>query len=206
MIDFFSQGFENLRYLNFNGCETLTEICDISVMPNLVILDLQQCSNLEFFSSGLKSKSLEVLNLGHCYKLIKFPDVVEEMECLNIIDLRASGISELPTSIENITGLRFLNLDFCEHLVLLPSSIYRLKNLDYIGLNACFRLLKFPQRLNSAVVSSNLLELDWIMPFNHFYSSVILTFKERRLPMGWASLMGTIHCQRWTLQSFLTSK
>ncbi|XP_022148563.1 TMV resistance protein N-like [Momordica charantia] len=194
------KGFENLRYLNFNGCKMLTEICDISVMPNLVSLDLQRCSNLEFFSSGLKSKFLKDLNLDCCYKLKKFPDILEEMECLDTLSLRASGITELPASIENLTGLIDLNLDSCEHLVRLPSSIYRLKNVRFIVLDGCFRLETFPQPLNSVVVSSssegkriqdsmtcldnryhstlaefrlmqsNFLKLDFIMAFNCFNS------------------------------------
>lgn len=104
----------------------LTEICDVSLMPNLVSLELIRCFNLECFSKGLKSKSLEYIELISCYKLTKFPDILEEMGCLRRLSLIKTGVTELPTSIVKLTNLQCLNLTFSGSLVHLPSSIYRL--------------------------------------------------------------------------------
>lgn len=151
----------------------LTEIGDISLMPNLIKLEIINCFNLECFSStGLKSKTLQCLHLKSCYKLKKFPDIVEEMECLQILSLEEIGVTELPKSIEKLSGLRHLELSLCEDLLQLPSIIYDLKMLNSLKLSKCLKLQEFPQPSNSSTNVKKFLPLRLLNQKNLLSTSV----------------------------------
>uniref|UniRef100_A0A1S4E327 TIR domain-containing protein n=1 Tax=Cucumis melo TaxID=3656 RepID=A0A1S4E327_CUCME len=165
--------FESIRQLSLENCEMLTEIGDISLMPNLIKLEIINCFNLECFSStGLKSKTLQCLHLKSCYKLKKFPDIVEEMECLQILSLEEIGVTELPKSIEKLSGLRHLELSLCEDLLQLPSIIYDLKMLNSLKLSKCLKLQEFPQPSNSSTNVKKFLPLRLLNQKNLLSTSV----------------------------------
>ncbi|KAF3949221.1 hypothetical protein CMV_024884 [Castanea mollissima] len=130
------QGFlyENLKMISLQSCEFITKLPDLCC-PNLEELDLADCKNLievhesigfleklkvwnlsgcsklQILPSTLRLKSLECFKLCFCKRLEKFPNIHPEMNCLKVLDLRGSGIRELPSSLSYLTGLDNLMLN-----------------------------------------------------------------------------------------------
>ncbi|KAL4599923.1 hypothetical protein ACB092_11G162300 [Castanea dentata] len=133
------QGFryENLKMISLNSCESITKLPDLCC-PNLEKLNLDDCkklievhesngfleklkvwklrgcSQLQILPSTLMLKSLEYFDLLDCSRLEKFPDIHPEMNCLSELDLRWSGIRELPSSLLYLTGLQDLHVNDCK--------------------------------------------------------------------------------------------
>ncbi|KAK7860450.1 disease resistance protein adr2 [Quercus suber] len=135
-FEFIQRGFqyENLKMISLRSCEFITKLPDLCC-PNLEKLDLGDCKNLievhesigfleklkvwnlggcsqlQILPSMLMLKSLKYFNLWFCGRLEKFPDIHPEMICLRALDLRWSGIRELPSSLLYLTGLDDLSLN-----------------------------------------------------------------------------------------------
>ncbi|KAF5469615.1 hypothetical protein F2P56_013674 [Juglans regia] len=159
--------FKNVTIMNFNGCEFITKLSDISSCPNLMKIDLRFCKNLvevhdsigfldelvnlklsgcfslKSFPRRLQLRSLELLDLGDCSSLQNFPEIECEMKHLRSVDLDGTAIEELPSSIGYLTGLECLELDRCVNLKRLPSSIHQLRSLYEIYLNDCPNIISF---------------------------------------------------------------
>ncbi|XP_070665684.1 disease resistance protein RPV1-like [Malus domestica] len=137
---------KNLENLILGGCTSLYEVHpSISALEKLVLLDLSWCGKLKTFSSTICMKSLETLDLSFCSILEKFPEISEIMEKLSKLYLQGTAIKELPRSINNLTGLVTLNLEYCRELEILPNSIVQLKSLQFLNLSGCSKLKAFPE-------------------------------------------------------------
>ncbi|CAJ1952291.1 unnamed protein product [Sphenostylis stenocarpa] len=121
--------FENLTILNFDHCELLTQIPDVSNLPNLEelsfegceslitvhdsvgfmdklkILNAELCSNLKSFPN-LNLTSLERLKLSFCSSLENFPEILGKMENIKKLDLYDLPVKELSNSFQNLSGLQ----------------------------------------------------------------------------------------------------
>jgi len=139
------QKFKNLTDLNFDNCKILTQIPDVSDLPNLEklsfercerviavddsigflnklkILKAQHCTKLRRFPP-LNLPSLKVLQLSYCYSLENFPEILGKMGNIRELFLFKLGIKELPVSFQNLTGLRRLYA-FCNFLQLNSSVL-----------------------------------------------------------------------------------
>ncbi|KAL2967644.1 hypothetical protein AAZX31_16G187000 [Glycine max] len=152
--------FRNLKVLNFDDCEFLTEIRDVSDLPNLEELSFHRCRNLITVhpSIGFLNKlkilgatrcrklttfpplnltSLERLELSYCSSLESFPEISGEMKNLWGLELVGLlGIKELPVSFINLVGLATLSLRDCG-VLLLPSSIVMMPTLSVLEATKC---------------------------------------------------------------------
>uniref|UniRef100_A0A0R0FTG2 TIR domain-containing protein n=4 Tax=Glycine max TaxID=3847 RepID=A0A0R0FTG2_SOYBN len=131
-----SKKLGHLTVLNFDRCEFLTKIPDVSDLPNLKELSFNWCESLVAvddsigFLNKLKTlsaygcrkltsfpplnlTSLETLNLGGCSSLEYFPEILGEMKNITVLALHDLPIKELPFSFQNLIGLLFLWLDSC---------------------------------------------------------------------------------------------
>ncbi|MBA0861039.1 hypothetical protein Goshw_023810, partial [Gossypium schwendimanii] len=111
---------ERLYELDLSGT-TLKELpSSISNLIGLVYLSLNDCENLVCLpDSFYKLKSLERLTLQGCSRLEIFPEVMDTMEWLRDLDLSGTALKELPFSIANLIGLKYLGLNNCENLICL---------------------------------------------------------------------------------------
>ncbi|KAK2640283.1 hypothetical protein Ddye_028078 [Dipteronia dyeriana] len=161
--------FESLKSLELLYCDNLTKFPEISgylsvldlcgaaideVPPSigslifLSNLNLSQCTRLKYISTNIcKLKSLEELNLENCSELEVFPEILETMECLQVLELSGTAIKELPHSIEHLNGLKKLYLRRCKNLEQLPSSICNLTSLRILKLSDCPKLEIFSDEL-----------------------------------------------------------
>ncbi|KAK7314808.1 hypothetical protein VNO77_33336 [Canavalia gladiata] len=146
--------FVNIRVLNLDSCQCLTQINDLSGLPNLEdfsfygcynlvtvhdsvgflnklkILRAEGCTKLKSFPP-LKLASLEKLELSYCSNLESFPEILGKMENITELMLFQVSIKEFPFSFRNLTRLQKLTLDAIGD-VQLQSSIVMMPELAVI--------------------------------------------------------------------------
>ncbi|KAJ9705638.1 hypothetical protein PVL29_003622 [Vitis rotundifolia] len=123
-------------------------------------LNLENCRNLKSLPNSICGlKSLEGLSLNGCSNLEAFLEITEDMEQLEDLCLCETGISELPSSIEHLRGLKYLGLINCENLVALPNSIGNLTCLTSLHVRNCPKLHNLPDNLRSLQCCLTMLDL-----------------------------------------------
>lgn len=131
-------GIPNLRTLYLDNCINVTKIHNsVGFLDNLKELTATGCTNLETIPDSFELASLKVLSFSECPKLVRFPEILCKIENLRHINLWQTGIEELPFSIGNVTGLEVLTLMDCTRLDKLPSSIFTLPRLQEIQADTC---------------------------------------------------------------------
>ena len=144
----------NLKVLNFDNTKCLTQIPDVSSLPNLEKLSFEYCQNLITVHDSvgfldklkilnalscrklksfpaIKLPSLEELHLSECDSLENFPEILEKMENITQLELKHTRIKDLPFSFQNLSRLRRLTLCFCS-ISRIPSSIVMMPELAEI--------------------------------------------------------------------------
>ena len=137
--------FENLKGINFSGCEYIQELPKLWA-PNLEKLDLSYCTNLVDIHelAGFADK-LKILGLLGCKKLQTLPTRLK-FKCLEHFNLACcESIQELPELCA--PNLKELYLYSCKNLVKVHESIGYLDKLKYWSLRHCGKLQTLPRRL-----------------------------------------------------------
>ncbi|KAK5786737.1 hypothetical protein PVK06_041380 [Gossypium arboreum] len=108
---------ERLSFLDLSGTALKELPSSIDNLIGLDYLRLNNCENLVCLPDNLyKLKSLERFDLKGCSRLEIFPEILETMEMLRELDLSGTALKELPSSIDNLIGLRSLTLNNFEKL------------------------------------------------------------------------------------------
>ncbi|PSS19016.1 Disease resistance protein [Actinidia chinensis var. chinensis] len=81
-------------------------------MPNLRVLDLSHTGISSLTPSLSILINLKVLYLNNCRFLLELPPCIGELVHLEALDLRGSGVNNMPSHIENLTRLRHLRVSF----------------------------------------------------------------------------------------------
>ncbi|KAG0608128.1 hypothetical protein M758_8G080700 [Ceratodon purpureus] len=177
-----SHYYPNLRLLNFsytNPDEALTnvnslveEVCQISTQ-NLRWLSLNMTpitkNHLKILNANFKT--LCVLHMRYCWKLVELPSSIGDLSSLKELDLRrcenlrslpetiglklgnlqvliltrCTSIEELPESMANLVQLLELHLSRCSQLKSLPSGLGNLKLVKLLNLGNCSELKEVPE-------------------------------------------------------------
>ncbi|KAH9781800.1 ADP-ribosyl cyclase/cyclic ADP-ribose hydrolase [Citrus sinensis] len=141
-------GMECLQELRVDGTDIKELPVSIELMSGLVSLNLKDCRNLTTLPITIGNlECLQTLVLSGCSKIVKFPETVISVEDLSELFLDRTSITEVPSSIELLTKLQWLNLNDCRSLVRLPSSINGLTSLKTLNLSGCFKLENVPETL-----------------------------------------------------------
>ncbi|PON95610.1 TIR-NBS-LRR-like protein [Trema orientale] len=146
-IDKFPELPENIRGLDLSGT-SVEQIVSSSFerLPYLETLYMNSCARLEALPPSIcKLKSLKRLTFSYCPKLKSFPEILEPMECLDVLYLNETCLKELPSSISNLVRLNFLKLSYCKNLVSIPTSFCKLKSLKRLIISHCSKLKMFPE-------------------------------------------------------------
>ena len=140
------KGLENLRKLQLGGTAIQELPSSIRNLKGLQNLDLAYCSNLLSLPETIcHLKSLAFLSCQGCSQLKSFPEIREDMENLRELYLDRTAIQELPSSIQSLKGLQYLNLAYCRDLLSLPETICYLKSLAFLYCQGCSQLKSFPE-------------------------------------------------------------
>ncbi|MED6218481.1 hypothetical protein PIB30_026953 [Stylosanthes scabra] len=108
-------GAPNLRELVLDGCKQLVKIhYSVGFLSKLVYLSASGCTQLESFLPEIFLPSLEYLSLDFCTRLKHLPRVTGKMEKLSKISIKRT-VRELPLSFRHF-GLQYLDMTNCEHL------------------------------------------------------------------------------------------
>ncbi|XP_050145799.1 disease resistance protein RPV1-like isoform X1 [Malus sylvestris] len=135
----------NLQVIDLRGCSNLTEVPNLSGSLKIVEINLGRCRSLVEIPSYFQHlDKLTHLELRDCTRLGYLPEMPGNIRYL---DLRGSGIKELPESVWSNENIAYLNLRQCEDLKKLPSSRCKLKNLEKLDLNSCSKFENFPEIL-----------------------------------------------------------
>ncbi|XP_044478078.1 disease resistance protein RPP2B-like [Mangifera indica] len=171
----------NLKHIDLSDSKHLCRIPDLSLMPNLESLNLEDCTNLfESFSSIHNLHKLVILNLRGCRSFNNLPisDSCQSLRevylsgCSNLkkvpylpntvekLYLDGTAIKEFP-SIGHLFRLVNLSLRKCSRLERLPNSILELKSLKCLYLTGCSKLDRLPNDMGN-LQSLEVLELEEI--------------------------------------------
>nr|XP_043625434.1 disease resistance protein RPV1-like [Erigeron canadensis] len=131
--------FPNLESLYLLGCRKLVELrAPTGCLKRLVYLSICRCKRLRSLSFIKHLEPLQFLKLtGRNHK--EFPDIIpaDSNSSLRGLHIYGSEIAELPSSIENLFKLVYLNLEHCGNLKSLPRSFCSLQRFKVIRLDYC---------------------------------------------------------------------
>ena len=121
----FSEG-PVLEKLDLEDCTNLCKILtSISFLKRLTRLNLKGCKNLRNLPKKFAMESLEILIFSGCSKVKKkIPKFGENMKRVSKLYLDSTGITNLPTSIGNLTSHASLSVRGCKNLMSLPSTFF----------------------------------------------------------------------------------
>ncbi|TXG59573.1 hypothetical protein EZV62_014146 [Acer yangbiense] len=159
----------NLKEINLAWSKHLTNCPDFSGAPNLVSLNLSFTSLCEISSSIQHLNKLNDLYLVNCKRLRGLPDCTDlkslrklnlilcsnlkmlpELPCnIELLNLHASAIEELPSSVKYLSKLVKLDLSSSKKLKSLPNNISELKSLKHLRLTRCSKLDKLPDEIGT---------------------------------------------------------
>ena len=107
-----------LEKLDLENCINLCKIHpSISFLKRLTCLNLKGCKNLKNLPKKFAMESLEILIFSGCSKVKKIPKFGENMKHVSELYLDSTGITNLPTSIGNLTRLASLSVRDCKNLM-----------------------------------------------------------------------------------------
>ncbi|MED6183282.1 hypothetical protein PIB30_036468 [Stylosanthes scabra] len=123
-------GLQTLEEFLFRGCKNLVTVhSSVSFLPKLKRLNAEHCNKLRTFPPAIKLPLLKDFSLSDCSSLEYFPEILEEMANVRWLDLKGTGIKELPCSFRNLSGLRNLEIIWNE-MCKIPSVIFMMPQLS----------------------------------------------------------------------------
>lgn len=162
---------EKLEFLDLSGCSSVTSFPDISnnvevlilngtaieeipsdikYMRRLKVLEIKNCPRLKGLPISIwELPSLVELNISGCPNFTSFPEITEIMPSLEYLSLNGTAITELPSSIENFTGLLSLDLEYCKNFRRLPDKLSKLKFLKDLNISGCSNLDNLPRSIGN---------------------------------------------------------
>lgn len=141
----------NMEILILEGCIKLLK----NVHPFLLLVELLTsfflniigCTCLESFPRNFHLLVLlRSLSCDGCSKLKRFPEIGKNMRNLRELNLSRTAVTEVPSSIRHLHGLKDLNLSYCKDLAILPEGICSLSSLKNLRLDWCSKLEDFPEK------------------------------------------------------------
>ncbi|XP_075654224.1 TMV resistance protein N-like isoform X2 [Castanea sativa] len=181
----------NLVSLDISFCENLIEVHkSVGDLHKLRDWNLESCRKLEILPSRLLLRSLNYLNLNHCERLEKFPDIHPEVKCLPYLKLTNSGIREWPSSLMHLTKeLRYLALSNPKNLGNFLHSSNKLQLLEEIDIPTANSFDGFSgygflslTRLDLNYCDGDITELDFqyfpLLRYLHIYDCNIISIPQ----------------------------
>ncbi|XP_057989346.1 disease resistance protein RPV1 [Hevea brasiliensis] len=140
-----------LRELELNSCMSLKSIPgSIGELKCLYELDFSGCSKLASLPDAICNlKSLIFFDVSGCVNLNGMPENMGNLESLKRLHANESGITKLPSSLNQLRQIEGLACSRCTNLVEIPDSICDLKSLISINVSGCVNLSGLPENLGN---------------------------------------------------------
>ncbi|PIA28419.1 hypothetical protein AQUCO_07000027v1 [Aquilegia coerulea] len=197
MLSFF-QDFERDSEGNITSCkmhDLVHDFVQFLTKTETIILEEQMgsstnvrhlCARDLYGSSICEQKNLRTLRPIHGSSLNSTValELLHQLKCLRVLSLRHCHIKELPSKVERLLHLRYLDLSYNSELEELPEAVCNLPNLQTLNLSSCGHLKRLPEGIGKL---SNLRHL-------HIKGCPSLAY----LPRG----IGKLMCLR-TLEEFI---
>ncbi|XP_049372092.1 uncharacterized protein LOC125837001 [Solanum verrucosum] len=141
-------GMPNLLYLNMEECSSLEEVHhSLGCCRELIELNLQSCGSLKRFPC-VNVKSIKCLHLDGCCSLEKFPSIRGKMKPEIKIHVERSGLRKVPSAVIQHQSIPTeLDLSGMKNLATLPRSILELKGLVKLKVSSCSKLGRLPEEI-----------------------------------------------------------
>ncbi|XP_068322753.1 disease resistance protein TAO1-like [Pyrus communis] len=195
------KNLDKLTHLNLSWCRGLEYLPEM--LDNIEDMDLSGCESLVEIHQHFKNlDKLTRLNLSQCKSLEYLPEMPDNIEFLN---LRYTGIKELPSSVWSHERISSLDIAHCEKLKELPSNTCKLKVSGAFSLNGCTSLEKFwelPGGIGKLDLSHTRIE---VLPTSSMRCLLCLTKLELWNSMNIASLLPRI-CELKSLEKLDLSR
>ncbi|PRQ59959.1 putative winged helix-turn-helix DNA-binding domain, leucine-rich repeat domain, L [Rosa chinensis] len=143
-----SEVMMKLKWLYLDGTAIKELPSSINNLTGIVTLDLKGCTELKTLPISILMSSLRIFNLDGCSNLEKFPEISGIMKELPELCLDGTAIKGLPSSIDQLEGLKHLSMRDCESLEFLPDSICNLADLKHLDLTGCTELKTLPTSIH----------------------------------------------------------
>ncbi|KAK9903182.1 hypothetical protein M0R45_001193 [Rubus argutus] len=125
----------DLLVLNLEDCTSLVEVHpSLGFLKKLCALNMRNCNSVESIPPFTSLESLTILDLSLCSRLKMFPKIEGNMERLLELYLDGTSIEELPPSVERLTGLTMLSLSDCSKLVEIPKNLNCMESLEQLNI------------------------------------------------------------------------
>ncbi|MCD7473447.1 hypothetical protein HAX54_015317, partial [Datura stramonium] len=179
-------GVPNLQRIILKQCVSLEEVhSSIVYLRKLILLNMENCKNLEFFPSSIQMESLESFNISGCLKLQNFPEIEGNMDSLSELRLAHTAILELTSSVGCLSAISLLDLSLCKELFGLPTNVCQLMKLKILILKGCSRLTTLPENLGNLEQLEELYADDtdiWQLPDSINFLNKLIVLSLRK---GW---------------------
>ncbi|KAJ0262728.1 Leucine-rich repeat [Hirschfeldia incana] len=123
----------NLRLASFQGISRIENLKDLTCsLPNLVILDLRACYNLEGLPKDIDSlSSLVYLDVSECYMLDRMPPEISRLERLQVLKgfVISQSDNEKDCAVKHLKNLRKLSITVNRYQFEVDSFMDSLKDL-----------------------------------------------------------------------------
>ncbi|PON32902.1 Leucine-rich repeat pentatricopeptide [Trema orientale] len=138
----------NRLYLSGTGITELPS--SIAYLIGLSELDLSNCKNLESIPDSISSmNNILRFGLSGCSKIENLPPSIGNLLSLEYLHLDGTSISEIPTSIKQLSYLIHLDVMDCRNLLSLPELP---KSLQYLDASGCTSLKMVSNGTSSAFI------------------------------------------------------
>ncbi|XP_028757941.1 TMV resistance protein N-like [Neltuma alba] len=136
----FGENMKNLITLDVQETSIAKLPESLGSLTSLQTLNSRGCQNLISLPHSIKKlKHLKVLNISGCSAFSNLLDNLNENEALEILDASTTVITEVPSSIGDLQGLKKLSFHGCSYPMglMLPNSIFNIKSLTKLDLSYC---------------------------------------------------------------------
>jgi hypothetical protein len=151
-------------------------------MTSLITLDLYSCTKHQYMPVNSAMGSLIFLDLSFCNISI-VPDAIGELRGLERLNLQGNNFIRLPSTIQRLYSLAYLNLSHCHKLQHLPSAPTKSGPSDSVG--RYFKTTSGSRDHRSGLYVFDCLKMDgsmWRSSRDHQYEWLQRLFKVCTVP------------------------
>ncbi|KAJ8769136.1 hypothetical protein K2173_000911 [Erythroxylum novogranatense] len=105
----------------------------------------------------LRSLIIQFVRHGSSLTVVELEGIFDHLTCLRTLDLRGCNIKEIPSSINRLVHLRWLDLSDNKNMEKLPETLCECYNLQTLTLTQCTNMVELPQGIGKLI---NLMYLD----------------------------------------------